>query len=77
MESSLIIRYDQEGDILHIDKRKPYAGQDSDEIGEEMIARFNPDTGEVENIEILFFTARLRKDPNLELPLSADLRLAV
>ena len=41
-----------------------------------MIARLNPHTGEVENLEILFFSSRLQGKEFLELPIAADLRLA-
>jgi hypothetical protein len=75
MGDKLTFEYDRVGDILHIDKRQPYAEQDSDEIADEILARFNPKTGDVENIEILFFTKRLEAGEVIELPLTADLRL--
>ena len=49
MDTSLTFRYDREADILHIDKCAPYAAQESEELGDEIIARINPRTGEVEN----------------------------
>ena len=36
----------------------------------------NPSTGEVENLEVLFFSTRLLRQDLFELPVSADLRLA-
>jgi len=42
-----------------------------------VIARLNPTTGEVENVEVLFLSTRLLRNDLFELPLSADLRLAV
>jgi uncharacterized protein YuzE len=72
----LSFRYDREGDILHIDKRPPYAEQESEELGDEIVARLNPETGEVENVEILFFSTRLLRSELFELPVSANLRLA-
>lgn len=77
MEAKLIFKYDREGDILHIDKRPPYAEQESEELGDDVIARLNPGTGEVENLEVLFFSTRLLRNDIFELPVSADLRLAV
>ena len=77
MEKRLTVEYDRIGDILYISKCPPYAGQESDEIGDEIVARMNPKTGEIENLEILFFTARLKESPTLELPITADMRLAV
>lgn len=64
------------GDILYINKCAPYAEQESEEIGDEMIARLNPVSGEVENLEILFFSKRLNADFLLEMPVIANLRLA-
>ena len=76
MEPRLRFRYDREADILHIDKCAPYAEQDSEELEDEMVARLNPHTGEVENLEVLFFSTRLLRTDLFELPVTADLRLA-
>ncbi|MEO0394420.1 MAG: DUF2283 domain-containing protein [Cyanobacteria bacterium P01_A01_bin.137] len=72
----LVFRYDQEGDILYIDQCPPYAEQESEEIGDEIVARLNPDSGAVENLEILFFSKRLTANEKIELPIEMDLRLA-
>ncbi len=77
MEAKLIFKYDREADILHIDKCAPYAAQQSEELGDDVIARLNPATREVENLEVLFFSTRLLRSDLFELPLTADLRLAV
>ena len=63
-------------DILHIDKCPPYAEQESEELPDEVVARLNPKTGEVENVEVLFFSTRLLRDDLFELPVTANLRLA-
>lgn len=76
METRLSFRYDREADILHIDKCAPYAAQESEELGNEVIARINPDTEEVENLEVLFFSTRLLRNELFELPVTADLRLS-
>lgn len=76
MAATLKFEYDREGDILHIDKCAPYAEQESEELGDEVVARINPDTGEVENLEVLFFSTRLLRSEMFELPVTADLRLA-
>ncbi len=47
--------HDREADILYINKRPPYREQESEELGDEVIARLNPTTGEVENVEMCFF----------------------
>ncbi len=76
MDAKLRFKYDREADILHIDKRPPYAEQESEELPDEIVARLNPDTGEVENLEVLFFSTRLLRTDLFELPVTADLRLA-
>jgi uncharacterized protein YuzE len=77
MDAKLTFEYDREGDILYINTRPPYPEQESDEIGDEVLARFNPDTGQIENLEVLFFSTRLLRSNLFELPITADLRLAV
>lgn len=76
MDERLIFRYDRDNDILYIDKKPPYAEQESEELGDEVVARLNPVTGEIENLEVLFFSKRLSSSNILELPVLADLRLA-
>ncbi|MEM9162947.1 MAG: DUF2283 domain-containing protein [Cyanobacteria bacterium P01_F01_bin.4] len=76
MTDKIIFRYDRVGDILYIDKCAPYADQESEEIGDEIIARFNPQSGVIENLEVLFFSKRLLNDESLELPIDGELRLA-
>lgn len=76
MEEKLTFKYDREGDILYISKREPYPGQETEELGDDVIARLNPETGEIENLEILFFSTRLLRDDRLELPVQAELRLS-
>lgn len=59
MVSRLKFQYDRDADILYIDKRSPYADQESEELGDDIVARLNPTTGEVENLEVLFLSKRL------------------
>lgn len=77
MDTKLRFMYDREADILHVDKCPPYPEQDSEEIGDEVVARLNPDTGEVENLEVLFFSTRLLRNELLEIPVTADIRLSI
>jgi uncharacterized protein YuzE len=77
MEAKLTFKYDRGADILHIDKKPPYAAQESEEIGDGVIARLNPSSGEIENLEVLFFSTRLLREDLFELPVTADLRLAL
>ena len=76
MGPKLIFKYDPDADILHIDKRLPYPEQESEELGDEVIVRLNPETGEIENLEVLFFSTRLLRSDLFELPISAELRVA-
>jgi len=76
MTSKLTFRYDREGDVLYIDTCAQYAEQESEELSDEVVVRLNPDTRAIENVEILFFSTRLLRRDLLELPVSADLRLA-
>lgn len=76
MGAKLKFRYDRAADILHIDKCPPYEEQDSEELGDEVIARLKPKTGEVENLEVLFFSTRLLRNDLFELPLTAELRIS-
>jgi len=75
MDARLTFRYDRDADILHIDKRPAYAEQDSEELGDDVVARLSPVTREVENIEALFFSTRLLRKELFQLPVTADLRL--
>ena len=75
MEAKLTFKYDRQGDILYINKMPPYPEQESEELGDEVIARLNPKTGKIENIEVLFFSTRLLRGDLFELPVTADLRL--
>ena len=76
MDAKLTFKYDRAADILYINKREPYAEQESEELGDEVIARLNPNTGEVESVEVLFFSTRLLREDLFELPVSAELHLA-
>ena len=75
MPELLTITFDREGDILHISKVRPYPEQESEELGDDVIARLNPRTGDIEDLEVLFFSTRLLRKDILELPIKADLKL--
>jgi hypothetical protein len=71
MAQKLTLRYDVIGDILHIEACSPYAGQESDDLGDEIIGSYNPETEELESVEILFFKKRFPRGalgPGIELP---------
>ena len=77
MEERLSFKYDRAADVLYINKRPPYAEQESQELGDEVVARLNPDTREIENLEVMFFSTRLLRSDLFDLPITAELRLAV
>lgn len=76
MEKRLTFKYDRSTDILYIDKMPPYPEQETEELGDDVIARLNPATGEIENLEVLFFSTRLLREDLFELPVEVDLRVA-
>jgi len=76
MAQKLTFQYDREADILYINTVAPYAAQESEELGDEIIARLNPQTGQIENLEVLFFTSRLLRREWFSLPVVAELRQA-
>lgn len=75
MDTKLTFKYDREADILYIDKCPPYAEQESEELGDDIIARLNPTTREVENLEVLFFSTRLLRQNLFEVPITGSLQL--
>ena len=70
MEERLTFKYDREADILYVNRKLPYSEQESEELGDDVIVRRNPKSGEVENIEILFFSTRLLRNNEIEVPIS-------
>jgi uncharacterized protein YuzE len=76
MGAKLTFKYDCEADTLHIDKCSSYAEQESEELGDDVIARLNPQTGEIENLEVLFFSTRLLRGDIFEVPVEAELHIA-
>jgi uncharacterized protein YuzE len=75
MGTNLTFQYDREADILYINTCPPYPEQESEELDDEIIARFNPETGEIENLEVMFFSTRLLRKELFQLPISARLHL--
>jgi uncharacterized protein YuzE len=72
----LSFHYDHDADILCINTCAPYGEQESEELDEEIVARLNPRTRGVEGLEVLFFSARMQRDDQFDLPIDADLKLA-
>ena len=74
--SDMTFQYNRDADILYINICEPYPEQESEELDDEIIARFNPETGEIENLEVLFFSTRLLREEMFQLPISAHLQLS-
>jgi hypothetical protein len=76
MAGKLTFHYDHIGDILYIDKCKPYPEQESEAIEDDIVIRLHPSTNEVENVEILFYSKRLNQTNDFTLPFLTEMRLA-
>lgn len=75
MEAHLRIKLDRDSDTLHIDTCARYSAQESEELGDDIVARFNPKTGEIEGLDVLFFSHRILAGDLIDLPITAGLRL--
>jgi uncharacterized protein YuzE len=75
MAAKLAVQYDRQADILYLTTRASYPEQETEELGDDIVARLNPETGDVESLEILFFSKRVQSD-SLELPVTADFHRA-
>lgn len=76
MKTHITMKYDPVSDTLYIDACEPYAEQESDEIASGVIARTNPKTGEVENLEVLHFQKRFEAGEAFDIPVTIDMRPA-
>ncbi len=56
---NLTFQYDPVGDILTTQTCASYAEQETEELDDEMLARLNPESGNIETLEILFFLKRV------------------
>ena len=77
MDGKLTFRFYPDEDILYVGVRDPYSGQVVEELEEGVVARMNPGSRDVENLEILYVSRRLAAGGALELPVLAALRLEV
>lgn len=77
MEKGLNIFYDEEADVLYFTKGKPNENAVSNEIGDDIIVRINPDTTEVIGFTILNLSKRFKEGKNAQtLPLDANFVLS-
>jgi len=68
MEASLMVEYDRTGDLLYLGTMAPYPEQESEELDYGVVARLKPQSGKIENLEILFFSTRVASGEVLRLP---------
>lgn len=76
MTSKVTVTYDAASDSLHIDACPPYKEPESDQIALGVLARTNPTTDAIENIEVRSFQRRLADGQALELPIGLDVGAA-
>jgi uncharacterized protein YuzE len=76
MGEKLNFFYDREADVLYLSQGNPYPEQDSQEIGDDIVARLNPKTREVEGITILNFSRRFTDIHAQAIPIIARMQLA-
>ena len=70
MNAKLSFDYSTPADVLCIQKCSSYRGQETEDIDDLVIARLNPDTGEIEYLEILFVSKRLLGQEPFQLDIS-------
>jgi len=60
MEKGLMFFYDAEADVLYVSKGEPAANSESEEIGDDVIVRWDVTTNEVVGFTILNFSKRFQ-----------------
>lgn len=62
MEKGIRFFFDEEADVLYFSKGEPSTQAESQEIGEDMVARLDPQTKEVVGLTIFNFVRRFQKE---------------
>ena len=62
MEKGIRFFFDEEADLLYFSKGEPSAGVESQEIGEDTVARVDPETKEVVGLTVFNFIKRFKKE---------------
>lgn len=73
MGKEMKFTYDRQADILYINFIDPYPEQETEELGDDIIARLNPETGNIENMEVLFFSTRLLRNDMFSIPVTGNI----
>lgn len=79
MASRITLEWDREGDILYIHSGLPVtAEQETDFIEDDIVVRYDPETGEVVRIDVLSFSRNFHKlGDRLQLPIFGKLSIPV
>ena len=76
MKNALQYCFDKDADILYVSQGPPHAEAESEEVGDGIIARLDPQTHEVVGFTILNFLKRTdQRLPAIVLPFKAELSL--
>lgn len=76
MKKGMLYFYDTEADVLYFSKGEPRPDAESEEIGDDVVARLDPKTKEVVGFTILNFSKRfMDRDRPREIPLDATFEL--
>ncbi|HPV99117.1 MAG TPA: DUF2283 domain-containing protein [Spirochaetota bacterium] len=76
MGKEMKFSYDRSADILYINLIDPYPTQETEEVGDDVVVRLNPETGEIESLEVLFFSTRLLRDDIFRIPVVGSMHLS-
>ena len=69
--------YDQKADVLYMSKGEPSKNDDSDEISDEVIARYDSKTREIKGLTILNFAKKSKeRSRTVKLPFEIGFSLA-
>lgn len=71
----LTFDYDPVGDSLMVTLCPVYPEQETEELGDDILARFNPVTDAIEAIEIFFWSRRLAAGEPVHVPVMALLQI--
>lgn len=73
--NNLNLYYDSEADVLYFSKGTPSGEDISDEAGDEVVIRKNPQSGEITGFTILNFSKKTKDtSKSFRLPVEVDLR---
>ena len=72
----MLVEYGLYGDILYLGTMTLCPEQEAKEFDYGVVVRLNPQSGEIENLDILCFSARVPSGGTLQLPILAKFHLS-